>query len=111
MLFPFVLFYIICIFEVENDIDMKSEIKKSAFFASLLLACSQLGAQSPLTENGVCINEVMQSTFGGELDMLMEYPDSWVELYNPSSGTRRLKGFKIGKKERARYNDKTDAHF
>lgn len=43
------------------------------------------------------INEVMQSVISGEVDNLMEYPDSWVEIYNPSSSEINMKGYYIGK--------------
>ena len=56
-----------------------------------------ISAQSELTHD-IFINEVMQSTFGGELDMLMEYPDGWVELYNPNLRIVQLEGYRIGKK-------------
>jgi len=45
------------------------------------------------------INEVMMSTFGGQLDGLMEFPDSWVELYNPSDVDISLDGYGISKKK------------
>ena len=48
----------------------------------------------------VYINEVMQSTFGGQYDMLNEYPDSWVELYNPGDNQISLKDYRIGKKNK-----------
>lgn len=51
---------------------------------------------SDLTHN-IYINEVMQSTFGGEYDRLNEYPDGWLELYNPSDNTISLKDYRIGK--------------
>ena len=56
-----------------------------------------MSAQSELTHD-IFINEVMQSTFGGEFDMLMEYPDGWVELYNPNLRIVQLEGYRIGKK-------------
>lgn len=79
---------------------MKLYLKKVVLSAGMTTMCLLSGAQSPVTPNDICINEVMQSTFGGELDMLMEYPDSWVELYNPTSSTRIMKGFRIGKKDK-----------
>ena len=47
------------------------------------------------------INEVMQSTHSTrELDLLMEYPDGWVELYNPGDDPVSLKDWRIGKKSK-----------
>ena len=47
------------------------------------------------------INEVMQSTHGTrELDLLMEYPDGWIELYNPGQEAVSLKDWRIGKKSK-----------
>ena len=43
------------------------------------------------------INEVMQSVISGEVDNLKEYPDSWVEVYNPSSSEINMNGYYIGK--------------
>lgn len=46
----------------------------------------------------VCINEVMQSN----IDCLLEnydFPDSWVELYNPASTEVSLNGWSIGVKD------------
>lgn len=45
----------------------------------------------------VVINEVMQSN----IDYLMvdkDFPDSWVELYNPSSSQVNLSGYRLGEK-------------
>ena len=46
------------------------------------------------------INEVMQSAIGGDIDLLMEYPDGWIELYNPGKSAVSLKGYRIGKKNK-----------
>lgn len=50
------------------------------------------------------INEVVQSTFGGDLDLLMEYPDGWIELYNPGPRDINLAGYRIGKKNKFKKN-------
>ena len=55
--------------------------------------------ESGLTHS-LIINEVMQSTFGGDTDYLNEYPDSWVEIYNPSAKAVNLSGYAIGKKSK-----------
>lgn len=72
-------------------------IFKGIIALSLLLAGNPLLAQTELSHT-LYINEVMQSTFGGDLDRLYEYPDSWVEIYNPGSSEVSLEGYRIGKK-------------
>lgn len=64
--------------------------------AAVLLSASVL-AQTELTHT-LYINEVMQSTFGGDMDLLYEYPDGWVEIYNPGTTEVSLEGYRIGKK-------------
>ena len=47
------------------------------------------------TETSLCINEIMQSN----IDCLMvehDFPDSWVELYNPTDNDISLKDYYIG---------------
>src|SRR5574344_1344849 len=68
-------------------------------FCAILLSVTSNAQASDLTRN-IYINEVMQSTFGGQYDMLNEYPDSWVELYNPSDNQVSLKNYRIGKKKK-----------
>lgn len=68
-------------------------------FCAILLSVPSNAQASDLTRN-IYINEVMQSTFGGQYDMLNEYPDGWVELYNPSDNQVSLKDYRIGKKNK-----------
>ena len=42
------------------------------------------------------INEVMQSNIDCIMDDTNEFPDSWVELYNPSSTDEELSNYKLG---------------
>ncbi len=53
----------------------------------------------PLLFNGqIKINEIMQSN----IDCVFidhEFPDSWVELYNPTNGPKSLYGYKLGDTE------------
>ena len=42
------------------------------------------------------INELMQSNIDCVMDDLKEFPDSWVELYNPTSKSIDLKDYKLG---------------
>lgn len=61
---------------------------------TLLLTLWVLGAPAQT----LLINELMQSNIDCLMDDLNDYPDSWVELYNPSSGVINLQGYKIGTK-------------
>jgi hypothetical protein len=67
---------------------------------TILLAAGMLPATLSLSADTgqVYINEVMQSAVGGDIDLLMEYPDGWVELYNSGTAAVSLKGYRIGKK-------------
>ena len=42
------------------------------------------------------ISELMQSNVDCIMDDLNDFPDSWVELYNPTTSTLNLKDYKIG---------------
>ena len=44
------------------------------------------------------INEIMQSNIECTMDDIHEFPDSWVELYNPTDAAVNLKDYKIGTK-------------
>ena len=44
------------------------------------------------------INEIMQSNVECIMDDIKEFPDSWVELYNPTDADINLKDYKIGSK-------------
>lgn len=58
------------------------------------MAAGNISAQS------ILINEVMQSN----IDQLMvdnDFPDSWVELYNPTSASINVSGWRIGTKDDA----------
>lgn len=51
------------------------------------------------TANGyaqLVINELMQSNIDCVMDDIKEYPDSWVELYNPSKKDINLRNYRIG---------------
>lgn len=72
-------------------------INRFLLLAAAAIAPAAWAAEPPTQQ--IFINEVMQSTFGGQLDQLLEYPDGWVELYNPSDAVANLKGYRIGKKK------------
>ena len=66
---------------------------KSLIIWSVLLSCLYIARIEAQTS--VCINEIMQSN----IDNLMEnkdFPDSWVELYNPTDADVDLYGYCIG---------------
>ena len=46
------------------------------------------------------INELMQSNVEAIMDDLNEFPDSWVELYNPTDAAINLKDYKISNKNK-----------
>ena len=47
------------------------------------------------------INELMQSNVETLVDDIHEFPDSWVELYNPTDAAINLKDYKISNKNKA----------
>ena len=46
------------------------------------------------------INEIMQSNIECTMDDIKEFPDSWVELYNPTDAAINLKDYKISNKNK-----------
>ena len=58
------------------------------------LCCGSLSAQT------LVINELMQSNVETIMDDIKEFPDSWVELYNPTEGAINLKDYKISNKNK-----------
>ena len=48
------------------------------------------------------INELMQSNVETIMDDIKEFPDSWVELYNPTDAAINLKDYKIGTKDKVK---------
>ncbi len=48
------------------------------------------------------INEIMQSNIDCIMDDLNEFPDSWVELYNPGPDTENLADYKISTKHKVK---------
>lgn len=68
------------------------------FSIILLLA---LAAVSLRAQNTLLINELMQSNVECIMDGLNDFPDSWVELYNPTSEAINLSNYKLGISRRA----------
>lgn len=64
-------------------------MKKTLLSAILLCVCPVMKAQ-------LVINEMMQSNVDCIIDDLNEFPDSWVELYNPTSQDINLEDYRLG---------------
>ena len=78
----------------KNDFKLH-DMKKTLLFSLALLGLStQARAQ-------LVVNEIMQSNIDGIMDDLMEFPDSWVELYNNSDTPVNLGDYKLGSKKSA----------
>ena len=67
-------------------------MKKLTIIVSLLLGWQTCQAQ-------LVINEFMQSNIDCVMDDLNDFPDSWVELYNPTNESINLSNYKLGTKE------------
>ena len=65
-------------------------------FTAMLLVMTTMLANAQLV-----INELMQSNVECVRDDLNEFPDSWVELYNPTGDPISLGSYKIGTKNKA----------
>ena len=68
-------------------------------FLSLLLATLIGGSATAQT---LKINELMQSNVECIMDDIKEFPDSWVELYNPTDAAINLKDYKISNKDKVK---------
>ena len=58
------------------------------------LCCGNLSAKT------LVLNEIMQSNVETIMDDIKEFPDSWVELYNPTEAAINLKDYKISNKDK-----------
>lgn len=68
---------------------------------SLLIPALTFAGISPASAHLV-INEIMQSNIDCIMDDLNEFPDSWVELYNPGPDAESLADYKIGTKDKVK---------
>lgn len=71
------------------------------FCRSLLFSAITLAGSSAASAQLV-INEIMQSNIDCIMDDLNEFPDSWVELYNPGPNDENLADYKLGTKDKAK---------
>lgn len=66
---------------------------------AMLLTMSTSALADDGTDNScdhLIINELMQSNIDCWMDDLNDFPDSWVELYNPSTATINLSNYSLG---------------
>ena len=75
---------------------------KKLFTAAVLLVMTTMSATAQdAQDTHLVINELMQSNVECVRDDLNEFPDSWVELYNPTGDAISLANYKIGTKNKA----------
>ena len=72
----------------------KNKMKRIYFILTILAIALSTQAQN------LVINELMQSNIECIMDDMKEFPDSWVELYNPTDAAINLKDYKIGSKNK-----------
>lgn len=74
-------------------------IKTIRAYGSLLAMAASV-ATCLTTQAEICINEIMQSNIDCVLDEINEFPDSWVELYNPGNMALDLGDYSLGTSEK-----------
>ena len=67
-----------------------------------LLTAAAVAAGIPAASAHLIINEIMQSNIDCIMDDFNEFPDSWVELYNPGPDTENLADYSLGTKDKAK---------
>lgn len=68
-----------------------------SIFSIVLAIAGTSGASAQLV-----INEIMQSNIDCIMDDINEFPDSWVELYNPGPDNENLANYKLGTKDKVK---------
>ena len=69
-------------------------------FISLPLLAATPAVAQDANPDKLVINELMQSNIDCIMDDISEFPDSWVELYNPTNQAIQLSDYKIGDSEK-----------
>ncbi len=72
------------------------KICHSLLLSALTIACTATASAQ------LVINEIMQSNIDCIMDDFNEFPDSWVELYNPGPEPANLADYKLGTKDKAK---------
>ena len=67
-----------------------------------LLTAAAVAAGLPAVSAHLVINEIMQSNIDCIMDDFNEFPDSWVELYNPGPDAENLADYSLGTKDKAK---------
>ena len=70
-------------------------------YRTLLMAVA-VAVGIPAASAHLVINEIMQSNIDCIMDDLNEFPDSWVELYNPGTDEESLADYKLGTKDKVK---------
>jgi hypothetical protein len=73
---------------------------KRFYFILTILTAAAVSIQAQQQDQDLVINELMQSNIECIMDDIKEFPDSWVELYNPTDAAINLKDYKIGNKKK-----------
>lgn len=66
-----------------------------------LLTAAAVATGIPAASAHLIINEIMQSNIDCIMDDFNEFPDSWVELYNPGPDAENLADYSLGTKDKA----------
>lgn len=70
-------------------------------YRSILLSALTIVGSANAAAN-LIVNEIMQSNIDCIMDDLNEFPDSWVELYNPGPDDENLADYKLGTKDKVK---------
>lgn len=79
---------------------MRKKTLRVFFLISTILTIDAISVNAQDLTHVLYINEFMQSQVYAPVDLLMEIPDGWVELYNPGSTSVNIKDFRIGESKK-----------